>query len=837
MLDFITGLLGTILYPLFSIIFILVDILQAIFRTFAGVGGAGYGDTLWNIQNITSGNSGTETDTGLVFFLLNTPLVKNMLISIMMLGLFLLIIFTVMAFIKNAYSAKQKGWKEIIGNAIKGLANFIFLPVCCLLGIWLGNILLNAIDGATSTGGSTLMSRKLFIAAAYNANLYRNGKADDTDSKRVLQWVYDYAKGANIITVGDIPVTQADIDATQTNEERAELVDRIYASGAMNIYTHDGAGQGYSLYQINYLTLIIGGVFMLYVLISLAYGMIRRMFILLMLYIISPALCAMYPLDEGKAAGSWKSDFIKQTISAYGAVAGMNLFFSLLPLVNNIQLFGYRHVDTSTFNSGATDVLTNILVAVNNFIGIDTIIQLLIMVSGLFVVKEFIAMISGYIGAEDAYSKGASLRSTAKTTMKDKFKDAGKKTGAFVGNTVRLGKKAGDIISSQKDRIYANKEKGLTGARAIFGNMAGWTFATSADDKKEAHKGRIEQLSLNQKDERELDLAKELYKKQRKKGDPSWNKLSEKDQRRYLGAARFNDRREDAIYAKKQGKVYRDMSETEKQEIHNERLAEERKHQGFGSETVKGKVARGVGGALGDVGKTLLGDAWKEATSAYKENYTDKLATEGKKEASSKKGKYGEKEALSDISNLLDGADGLGVVLKGATSEALMAMSNGLFKDKVFADAKKGKINGFDFESIGLNAKTATIEQVNELDRNVSSIMNQAERIDSAATSGSTELAKELTSNLLDKLTNLDTNGNEKLEEAVRNAMNSLSKIKTSSDPADIKKFADELNKTMQPLNNASLANAKAIQKYIEKASKEIVKAIEDDERRSGSKK
>ena len=393
--------------------------MQAIFRAFAGVGSAGYGDTLWNIQSITAGNSGAENDTGLIYFLFNTPLIKNLITSIMLLGFFLLIIFTVMAFIKNAYSSKPKSWKDIIGNAIKGLANFIFLPVCCLLGIWAGNILLNAIDGATSTGGATLMSRKLFICAAYNANYYRNGDADDTDSKAVLQAVYNYAKNANIITEGEIPVTQAEIDAAKTNDEMAALVDEIYASGAMNIYTHDGAAHGYSLYQINYLTLIIGGVFMMYILVSLAYGMIRRMFILLMLYVISPGLCAMYPLDEGKAVGAWKSDFVKQTISAYGAVAGMNIFFSLLPLVNNIQLVGYRHVNTDSFHSGATDVLANILTAVNNIVGIDTIIQLIIIVSGMFVVKELISMISGYIGADDAFSKGASLRGQTKKAMKD----------------------------------------------------------------------------------------------------------------------------------------------------------------------------------------------------------------------------------------------------------------------------------------------------------------------------------------------------------------------------------------------------------------------------------
>ena len=321
MLSFIMGLIGGLLYPLFSIIFLLIDLLQSIFTGLAGIGDISLSNNsrfigTGNNTNITApdGGDGGETSTGLIYYLLTSDLVKNLFLSIMTLALILIIIFTAMAFIKNAYASKQKTWQEIVGNAFKGLANFIFIPVCCLLGVWLSNILLVAINGATSTGGATLMSRKLFKCAAYNANYYRNGDADDTDSKAVLQAVYNYAKNANIITEGEIPVTQAEIEAAKTNDEMAALVDEIYASGAMNIYTHDGAAHGYSLYQINYLTLIIGGIFMMYILVSLAYGMIRRMFILLMLYVISPGLCAMYPLDEGKAVGAWKSDFVKQTI-------------------------------------------------------------------------------------------------------------------------------------------------------------------------------------------------------------------------------------------------------------------------------------------------------------------------------------------------------------------------------------------------------------------------------------------------------------------------------------------------------------------------------------------
>lgn len=388
----IFGFIGNLLYPLFSIIFTVLDLLQSVFTALAGIGNINY-----NGQTIYSGNSGAENDTGLIYYLLTSDLIKNLFMSILVLALILIIIFTAMAFIKNAYSSKPKNWQEIVGNAFKGLANFIFIPVCCLLGVWLGNILLNAINGATSTGGSTQMSRKLFICCAYDANQYRNGDktiSSPEDAKALEDWAKSWG----------IDVT---VESGNKAEYYAAIVDQVYANSIdINIKDRHHVENYYNLWEFNYLILIVGGVFMLYVLVSLAYAMIKRMFILLMLFVISPALCAMYPLDEGAAVGNWKKEFIKYTISAYGAVAGMNLFFSILPIVQNIEL---------------------------SQVGIANLIfQLLIMVSGLYVVKEFMGTLSGWIGGDNAMATGENLRSSAKKAIKDKATAATKKTaGAF----------------------------------------------------------------------------------------------------------------------------------------------------------------------------------------------------------------------------------------------------------------------------------------------------------------------------------------------------------------------------------------------------------------------
>ncbi len=448
MLDLVLSILGTILYPLFAVVFVLLDVLQNIFQAFAGTGTIYYNGAPGN--EITADNTGLLGDTGIIYYLFQSDVVKNLLFSIATLALFLIIVFTVMAFIKNVYTTKPKKWQDIVISAIKGLASFIFIPVCCLLGVWLGNILLNAIDGATSSSGTNIMSRKLFITAAYNANWVR--KCDDTleVSSDVIQLLRAYS-GDNSIEYGmeitpdqksyyaallDFAFTNLNLDKNRTytvtyqdaSGETKENTVKYVGSNSQGIFSIYGltVSNYYQLWDINYLTLIIGGCFMCYAMITLAYAMVRRMFVLLVYFVISPALCAMYPLDDGSAVGTWKKKFIGETISAYGAVAGLNIFFSLIPLIENISLL---------------PTAGNKMTWIPLYGDAIYIVQLFILVTGLFVVKELIGTISGLIGAEDAYSKGASLR----TSTKKAIKDHGKKvtTSAFtIGRAFRYDKKS-----------------------------------------------------------------------------------------------------------------------------------------------------------------------------------------------------------------------------------------------------------------------------------------------------------------------------------------------------------------------------------------------------------
>lgn len=431
MVDAILGVIGTLLYPLFSIIFLLIDLVQNIFRSFAGVGTVYYAENggIFNagLKPVTSGAKDkdilADDNGGIVYYLLRSDLIMDMVWAIATLALILLIVFTVIAFIRNIYAPKSKSWQEIIGLAVKGLFNFIFIPVLCLLGVILGNILLNAIDGATSRGGATIMSRKLFLCAAYDANIVRAN--DDWASKKTeIETLYKNATGREA-------KSYTSSDGQSEREYYANLIDEAFASGNKSIYEWFSVGPWYNMWGINYLTLLVGGIFMMYALGAISFGMIKRMFILVMLFIISPAACAMYPLDEGNATKQVTGDFKKNTISAYGAVAGMNLFLSIAPMVQNINL-----MDATIFQS---------------------LIHLILLVCGLFVVKDFISMISNYFGAGNAYSDGAGLMTAVKSKA---------------GGTVMKGAKA---IGTFKKAVTASRATGSAGT--FFKSLGGDTLS------------------------------------------------------------------------------------------------------------------------------------------------------------------------------------------------------------------------------------------------------------------------------------------------------------------------------------------------------------------------
>lgn len=474
----INGIIGAF-YGLFAALLSLIDIIQDLFRKMAGL------DPVYYAGDI----AGEEEGLDIITRLLLSDMVQNALISILILSFILLIMFTIFALVKQQYAVQPTSTGEIFGRSFRALIGFLFIPIVCVGGMYLGNIILKGIDGATSAGNTTKMSGRILLTSVYNANYFRC--IDDIDVKNGLLYYY-----ANLEVQGDetgsfrpvfpqlskfksaVPIaSKADFDmaaqvidnAISSNFESLKLqtsrneyiefkkedlqailgdkIDQVTAfewntvKAGDSIYTGSRRGISffYNFWEMNYLFLIIAIFFTGYVLCIITFGVVKRIFSLTILYMISPAVLAMYPLDNGNATGQWRGKFIADAVTAYTSVGLFNLFLQVLSLIDDLVVYN-PNTPMGPFN--------------------NLVVKLIIMIVGCFVVQNLISMISGFFGASDAFGEGKTASGNLKTGI-DNIKKGAKTVaglpGTIVGGGFKAAAKGRDIVKRLGNKSTAGE--------------------------------------------------------------------------------------------------------------------------------------------------------------------------------------------------------------------------------------------------------------------------------------------------------------------------------------------------------------------------------------------
>lgn len=455
--DFVQNMFGALFGWIFVLLyqllvapfFLLVDAIQLMFKKLAGL------DTYY------VGNQGQSGD--IVLTLINNKTVQNVFWSLLILGVILLIICTIVALVKTETQAvddkSRKSKSKIFSESIRALFNFFMVPVVAILGIFMGNALLQSLDQATS-GGSERISTIIFKLASYEANRARKDETFALDIRDKGTNDMGVLKGStqedialaidsaftNFTTIDhksfDFPTTNwfskdgtyIHVLALTVFSYGTSLVPRDYFS----IYDASMVYYYYDLTSFNYIIAWIGIFFVTWVLFSTAIGMIKRIFKLTVLLIVSPPIVAISPLDNGKALGEWKKQFLGSTLSAYSTVVALNLVMMLLGPVSNIEFF--RGV-----------ILGMNMPFLNNFM------TLLITVGALMFFKGFSADLAKMIGAENASDDGGKIVGdmTKKVASGAMIAAGGIGAVANLSKSV-IAKDAGDTETAQKYKDMAN---------------------------------------------------------------------------------------------------------------------------------------------------------------------------------------------------------------------------------------------------------------------------------------------------------------------------------------------------------------------------------------------
>lgn len=531
----ISIILGFFFYSISTFILQLIDFVEVLFRALAGLEPVSQ-------ERLYATLSLNGQDGDILVQLIRNPSIQQAFISMCIVGLFLLVITTVFQIIKVEYTTEgaKNAKGPIFAKALKSLANLTLLPLLVVFGTILANQILGLLDTATrGDGENPTISGQIFVTAASEAIWRKNESKLIVVGGDVLYILVD-----NMSDIIEDAFSEESADAPFTGEfefapDRIKQIEAgfVQQESGYRYYDIVETYQYYNIGRINYLVLLFGSVVVLKCFFFTAIGLIIRLYKCAVLFVISPVVIGMTPINEG-GLGKWRSSFIGQVLSAYGTVLAINLFFIIVKVLLNIEI---KFINA--------DVLSGYLTA--NFM--TSLLKSIMVIAGCLLIEKFAKEIGGYFGAEDAMSAGKDMSNqVVSSAMK------GVTTMAAVGmGGMALAKGVGGIAGKIRDNYIVKKDKAL-------------------DSRIDAAKEKLKDpnLSKDAKDVWESDLAH--YQKAKAKNDG-----------RLPAAQERIKKRKESKFSISQADYYKD-----KQTANNARISEidERIKQGGLTEEAQSKL-------------------------------------------------------------------------------------------------------------------------------------------------------------------------------------------------------------------------------------------------------
>lgn len=346
------------------------------------------------------------------------------------------------------------------------------------------------------------ISGQLFRAAAYNCNRFRIGgysladiaKHDETDvsqgifgegpsyeaAEDKLEYVayqVDYAFINNLQLAESINSDDfRDIVNDTANGARVGVLDFIFRNNYTSFSKYDVSFVWifYNLWQFNFIVGFAGAISAFGIMISIIIGLMMRLIKSAAMFLIYPPLLGLAPMDDFKAFKSWSNEFIKQILSAFGAIVGLNLLFLILPYVQQVSFFNHSLL--------------------------DAIVNCVFLITGLIMAKDFISMVAGFVGGGDVFSTGDGAKGQVAKTMGTGIKAAVGAGAAVTAVGLAPGMVAGRIAFRERAK---RKISDINDAKASISNYD----KSIADAKERVANGALnEELDNRFRDDEELGM-------------------------------------------------------------------------------------------------------------------------------------------------------------------------------------------------------------------------------------------------------------------------------------------------------------------------------------------
>ncbi len=287
----------------------LLDVVAKIFDVFAGV------------SKVTFQNK--ETYLLDMFFEMKEVSLAFSVITVM--AVVICFIFTI---IKTAQSIgdmtleNKNPISKVLADGMKAAVTFMLIPFLCIAMLQLSSIVTNqAIDAFDAAqGGETTIGTVVFLASSL--------EADKSMPKK------------NPLKMG-----MANNGYGNKNASNASFTDSLrvgYLWGTKDYKDLDLVKKEFHPTNFNYLVGFVSGILIFYVMVTSVMIFIRRIFELLLLYIVSPLFVSTIPLDDGTMFAKWREAFIAKFFSGFGTIFAMRYYMLMVQTIASSNLVLYN---------------------------------------------------------------------------------------------------------------------------------------------------------------------------------------------------------------------------------------------------------------------------------------------------------------------------------------------------------------------------------------------------------------------------------------------------------------------------------------------------------------
>lgn len=303
----IWNLLSEFLIGLFLMLCSLVDFIESLFNVFAGIAPVKVGtkyitllDALFEMEEVTW-----------------------VLCCITLASFGICIFFTIYKTAKSISDMaleNKNPISKVLSDALKASITFLLIPFLCVSMLQLASKVTDQVCIAfeEAQGERGTVGTILFLSATMDAD------TDTTQARDLITGTIQKDSGRN-------PSFQDSL--------RFE-----YLNGTKNYRVREQVVKDFHPANVSYISGFVSVIMMLLILFAAIFTFIRRMFELLILYIVSPLFVSTIPLDDGITFARWREMFIAKFFSGFGMIFSMKYYLLVVPMISSSRLQLY---DTS----------------------------------------------------------------------------------------------------------------------------------------------------------------------------------------------------------------------------------------------------------------------------------------------------------------------------------------------------------------------------------------------------------------------------------------------------------------------------------------------------------